>query len=563
MTNTAIHCLGNGHVCIYGKGADIIQAFGPDYSAPECFTAGVNGDFDTKKISYRHYEHRSADCVITDYIPNGKSVFYRAVKGNARIEFEIKNAVLQETPYENTYIAVTYEGAPVYIYDYHKDGRPKAYTSSKKRYAAVRLYGGAEFIRTSDASFTVICRDCVIAVAFSHSPGDVFKLVSQPMPVFDLPQRQINVKEYCKEVCDGYDAIASQQSYNGSVLAGYNYHLCYVRDNYGVLRFLLACGAYDRAKLLLKYYISVFEKNGKIHNAQGMTDQTFHIHENDKVEITGYLILMFVRYFEAVGDAELLKEASPLIEYCLSGQHGAMVGDVLPFNGDETYVAGGFLPRSALNDGSAEATALYHQSVIKALTVRKFLTVSPSLFEAIKADAAIIEKNYINNFITDGVLYANKPGIDYSPEYRHGVRACGHGFGLCFRNENGDYVCPDCLNKELPRFYGDAYGKRFFTEAAVLCPAFTGTSLLPVRIIKETAEKVIADLPNRTRSVGYEYGFLLYAAGYNRQIAEKMLSLRDKFGVWSEYYENGRPAGTLYRSWETSVNLAALIEAKI
>ena len=39
-----------------------------------------------------------------------------------------------------------------------------------------------------------------------------------------------------------------------------------------------------------------------------------------------------------------------------------------------------------------------------------------------------------------------------------------------------------------------------------------------------------------------------------------MLSMRDKFGVWSEYFRGGKQAGTLYRTWETSVNLAALIE---
>ncbi len=555
-----VHCLGNGRVCVYGRGADIFQAFGPDYSAPECFTATVDGDFETKKISYRHYEHRSDKCVIVDHLPEGKSVFYRAVKGGAKISFEIKNALLQETPYENTYIATTYEGAPVYIYDFYKDGRPKAYTSSKKRYAAFRFYGGAELIRTSDSAFTVICRDCVIAVAFSHTPEDVFELISQPVPAFDLPKRQINVNKYYNEVCDGYDAIASQQSYNGSVLAGYNYHLCYVRDNYGVLRFLLACGAFERTKLLLEFYISVFEKNGRFHNAQGMVEHAFHVHENDKVEITGYMILMFARYYEATGDYELLEKASSLIEYCLSSQHEALVGDVLPFNGDETYVAGGFMPRSALNDGSAEATALYHQSILKALSYQKYVKINAALTEKIKADAEITKKNYINNFIKDGVLYANKPDIGYKPGFRHGVRACGHGFGLCFRNENGDYVCPDCINKKTPRFYGDEYGKRYVTEAAVLCPAFTGSELIPKEIIKKTAKKIISGFEDRSDIVGYEPGLLLYAAGYNEKVVSKMLSMRDKYGVWSEYIRDGKQSGTLYRTWETAVNLAAMLE---
>ena len=556
-----VHCLGNGRVCVYGKGADIFQAFGPDYSAPDCFTSTVRGEFETKKISYRQYEHRSEKCLITDYLPDNEPVFYRAVKGAAVLDFEIRNAVMQNTPYENTYIAITYEGAPVYIYDFFPDGRPKAYTSSQKRYAVLKILGDAEMTRISETKFSLLCRDCVIVFAFSHTPEEAFDFAAKPVPVMTAPERRISVGKYYDEVCDGYDAIASQQSYNGSVLAGYNYHLCYVRDNYGVLRFLLACGAYGRAKLLLEYYLSVFDKHGRFQNAQGMTDNAFHIHENDKVEITGYMILMFAAYYEKTGDAEMLKKAMPLIEYCLASQHEAMIGDVLPFNGDETYVAGGFMPRSALCDGSAEATSLYHLSVMKILSLDA-VRIQPLLKEKILKDAEKIEKNYYNNFIYNGVFYANKPGLGYAPDMRHGVRGCGHGFGLCFRNENGDYVCPDCVNKKLPPQYGEQYGKRYFTEAAVLCPAFTGTSLIPKEIIKATAEKIIASFDSRDSIVGYEPGFLLYAAGYNKKIADKMLSMRDEFGVWSEYYRAGKQAGTLYRTWETSVNLAALIECR-
>ena len=557
---TTVHCLGNGRVCVYGKGVDIFQAFGPDYSAPDCFSATVRGEFETKKISYRQYEHRSGNCIMTDYLPDNESVFYRTVKGGAVLSVEIKNAALQSTPYENTYIAITYEGAPVYIYDFFPDGRPKAYTSSEKRYAVMKILGDAEMKRVTDTGFDLICRDCVIAFAFSHRPEEAFELISKPVPAITAPVRRISVTKYYGEVCDGYDAVASQQSYNGSVLAGYNYHLCYVRDNYGVLRFLLACGAYDRARLLLEYYLSVFDKHGKFKNAQGMTDNAFHIHENDKVEITGYMILMFAVYYEKTGDTELLKKAAPLIEYCLENQHEAMVGDVLPFNGDETYVAGGFMPRSALNDGSAEATALYHFSIMKTLSLCGIIGIPQILKDKIGKDAEIIEKNYFKNFIYNGVFYANKPGIGYAPDMRHGVRGCDHGFGLCFRNENGDYVCPDCVNKKLPPQYGDAYNKRFFTEAAVLCPAFTGTALIPKEIIKATAQRIIASFEDRESIVGYEPGMLMYAAGYNEKIAVKMLSMRNEFGVWSEYYRGGKQAGTLYRTWETSVNLAALIE---
>ena len=559
MNQDQTHCLGNGRVCVYGNGADVMQAFGPDYSAPDAFSSVSDKEFQTEKISYRQYRHTAENCVIDDYLPEDEPVFYRVVKGCVTLTFDLKYAALEPTPYKNTYVAITYEGAPVYTYDYNKDGRPKAYTSSKKRYFAIRLYGDAELKQTSDSSFTVLCRDCVIAAAFSHTPEDVFELVSKPAPAFTLPVREINVGKYKNEVCDSYDAVASQQSYNGSILAGYNYHLCYIRDNYGVLRFLLACGAAGRARSLLQYYVSVFEKYGRIHNAQGMTEYAFHVHENDAVEITGYIVLMFSAYYEKTKDAETLKSGLPLIKYCLKRQHDALVGGVLPFNGDETYVAGGFMPRSALNDGSAEATALYHQAVMKTLSLSRVIDTG-ALADKLREDAAVIEKTYLKNFIKDGVFYANKPGIGYAPDHRHGVRACGHGFGLCFRNENGDYVCPSCLNKKIPPCFGGEYGKRYDTPSAVLCPAFTGTALIPESVIKSAAQKIISSIPYRTDFVGYEPGLLLYANGYSTDIAAKMLCMRDKFGAWSEYYRNGVQSGTLYRTWETSLNTAALIE---
>ncbi len=557
-----VHCLGNGHLCVYGDGADIMQAFGPNYSAPDSFSAKADAKFVTEKISYRQYVHKNENCVITDYIDEKLPVLYRTVKGPVKLVFDLKNAVISPSPYDSTFFALTYEGAPVYTYDFHKDGRPKAYTYPKKRYTGIGYHGGVTFERLSDVMFEFVCSDCTLVFAFADTAEEVFGLLDKPVPEFTLPARLMSADRYRGAVEDGYDVVASQQSYNGSVLAGYNYHLCYIRDNYGVLRFLLACKAFDRAKLLLEYYISVFDSYGKIHNAQGMAEYAFHVHENDRVEITGYIVLMFVKYYETTSDDGLLRRAVPLIEYCLRCQHEAMVGDVLPFNGDETYVAGGFMPRSALNDGSAEATSLYHLSAVKILGLQNVINIKAALCEKIKADAALIKKNYKKNFIYSGKLYANKPDIGYSPDFRHGVRGCGHGFGISFRNENGDYVCPDCLDKHIPPCYEGEYGRRYATEAAVLCPAFTGTELIPEEIIRDTAKRVLDSYKNRTGFVGYEYGLLLYARGYDTEIAGKMLGMRDKFGAWSEYYKDGAQHGTLYRTWETSLNLAALIECK-
>ena len=35
MNDGSMHVLGNGQLCAYGQGADLVQIFGPPYSAPE------------------------------------------------------------------------------------------------------------------------------------------------------------------------------------------------------------------------------------------------------------------------------------------------------------------------------------------------------------------------------------------------------------------------------------------------------------------------------------------------------------------------------------------------
>ena len=40
-----IHAIGNGGLCVYGQGADILQLFGPPYSSPGFFTMNLQGDY--------------------------------------------------------------------------------------------------------------------------------------------------------------------------------------------------------------------------------------------------------------------------------------------------------------------------------------------------------------------------------------------------------------------------------------------------------------------------------------------------------------------------------------
>ncbi|MBO7658989.1 MAG: hypothetical protein J6T65_06720 [Clostridia bacterium] len=591
-----VHCLGNGKVCVYGRGADVFQAFGPEYSSPDAFTlsvfpeGGVNEPAATVKHSRVCFSHTLGSLKMLDLVPPGSSAFYRAVTGNVRFRLTLKNAPVLDLLSPGTAMAVTEPGAIVYATSF-ESGRPHGYTSNRFRYILIKTDGDVVLRKTSDTELEIaVSGRGLLSVVFSETPEGLFSerpdpeignlmfsyLESPPdasplkhdprlNPARNLPAAANS--PFYKEILDGADVICAQQAETGAVLAGYNYHLSYVRDNYGVFRFFLAAGAYENARRLLAFYTSVFERHGRIQNAQGMSESAFHIHENDRVEITGYLVLMFTAYLRATGDTETVRKALPLIKYCLLSQQAELsTCGTLPFNGDETYIAGGLLPRSAIADGSMEATALFHRAITEALSVpfiKEYLGAGAA--DLLEAAKALIENRFTANFAGEnGLFYSNRPLEDHSeaPLFRPGgVRACGHGFGLSFRNKNGDYVCPACLSLDLPPLFPGLYGKRFAVEAALLSPCFTGSQgLIPEGLTAKAAASVRESLNSRSRIVGFEYGFLMYGQGFDRGLAELMLAQRDRFGAWSEYYDGGNQAGTLCRPWETAVNLAALIE---
>ena len=77
------------------------------------------------------------------------------------------------------------------------------------------------------------------------------------------------------------------------------------------------------------------------------------------MEITGYLIVQAFDYYQKSGDKAFLKKIYPMLEWAWFSQVQELHENMLPFNGDETYVAGGILPRTVLCQGSAESTLLF------------------------------------------------------------------------------------------------------------------------------------------------------------------------------------------------------------
>ena len=100
-----------------------------------------------------------------------------------------------------------------------------------------------------------------------------------------------------------------------------------------------------------------------------------------------------------------------MLEWAWEVQKKNLVLDMMPFDGDETYVAGGLLPRSALNDGSAEATLLFLESGKKLVNwaERHHQWPHRARGRGARACSDAVQRNYRKNFWRDGRLITNNP----------------------------------------------------------------------------------------------------------------------------------------------------------
>ncbi len=588
-----IHAIGNGKVCAYMEGTCIDQIFGPGYSSPVALKlVTVSDSFsDISREEFGLWRYKAMDgSTIVDHMDPYAPIFYR--------EFKVFSPICFVVQAQNTdrlfpiprsigirgLMCVTYEGALVYQYE-RVDGKQHGYVSGKRRYFGMSWDRNVDYVLTNAtaAELTITAHphggvEGTIFFAFADTPEKLFHLLANAdAGAAGRESHRRNREEterilsrltegqkcYADSVLSVYDAIAAQQAEPGGVLAGNRYHLCYIRDNYGVFRGLLPMGAYERARSLMEYYIKVFTDNGCLHNAQGSSESAFHVHENDAAEITGYLVDMIARTYAHMKDADFTHRAEPLATWCILAQHEQLHGGLLPFNGDETYIAGGLLPRTAINDASMEATALYHQSLCQILFMRQTLSNYTGL-DFIENDKTTVELAFPEAFLGEKGCVCNCPDDRTVPAFRTGVRFCRHGFGLSFRNANGDYVCADCMDKQLAPLC-DTYGNIYTIPSAILSPEFVGSSLIPQPLVHSVAKNILHDLPKQIKIVGYDYGLLLYALRNCEDvdledIIDRMFALADEYGVWNEYYTNNAPSGTPCRPWERAINIAALME---
>jgi hypothetical protein len=603
----SIHCLGNGHLCAYEQGPNIIQLFGPPYSSPMFGTLTLDVPGEVTVRSSREpgtaiWTHQLvADgevwAEMVDFVDADLPCLVRRIRTQRPVRLAwnadwqpINNRTggwLYETPAGAPYYSRYPFPHPVYYQVAWRGGLEPLTGNAGWICPAGESWlffaGGPEYPQTVEHIEAALAQPGEALLKRTRKSWHAFTRSRHDWPTL-LPDQTPYREKLLRAVDDVAVLIKAQQSAEGGVLAGHNYHLCYVRDQYGVSRGMLAAGHHIEAKAILNFYWCIWQRHGHIHNAQAAgVDGSFHIHENDDVEITGYLIRQAFDLLKHTGDADFVNEIFPMLAWAYAAQKRHLIGGMLPFNGDETYVAGGILPRTALNDGSAEATLLFIDS--GALLIEWAAQHRRRTEEQINTERALlaqVKAAYRANFWVEGKLITNNPARASlpggSPRFRHGVceRCIAEGrfkaIGWTQRSATGRYLCPECLAQ------GDYLAvelRQYTLQSVSLTPLYFQSDLLAKEELRPLVESIwqayqhTSRLPSRPDdardvAVGYDYGFLLYALTEldhpaAQQIAHKTLSLVDATGAWVEYYLSHQPSGTRCRPWESAINLEALL----
>ncbi|MGC9352988.1 MAG: hypothetical protein ACP5D9_04060 [Mariniphaga sp.] len=617
----SIHCLGNGNYGVYASGVNIQQVFGPPYSTPSFFSSTLNSsniqvetnrEPGTDIYVHTFYKDGKKTGTITDVVPSDINCFCRIsdltepVYFNLLVENPRNSVSLTDYPrhvtdfgINNSLLVSALPGVFVYN-DYpapfeinHQiitNGSVRIYPNAGNKWEYIVEFGEGKGVLyfVGGPSFQELNSN--LEKALNQSKGELLSNTranwrNYTEQGFDFAKEFSCENRDKPELLNAVDDVSvllrTQQGEPGGVLAGHYYHMAYVRDEYGVSRAFLALGYYGQARKILDFYFDVWSKFGVIHNAQAIgIPGIFHKHENDEVEITGYLLIQAFDYLKKTNDKAFVKKIMPLLEWSWEVQKKNLVDNMLPFNGDETYIAGGLIPRKVLNDGSAEATLLFIEGGARLLRFIEqeqlkgsdWLTENNNLLDQVKSD-------FRRNFMNDNRLMANNPlraeHCEY-PEYRYGVCLYPRhgGYRGILRHHKGSlYFCKECFGKANDKIEPER-AEEFFLPSVYLMPIYLDADLFSEEEKKAMLNELVALYWQNGRItiaqqdeklLGYDYGLFLYAlTEFNHPLAKeiyrKMMDLPDETGTWCEYYLNGVPNGCRYRPWESGINIEAAIK---
>jgi len=569
--NGAVHALGNGRILIYAIGPEILQIVGAPYSAESLGTLtipSVNNCSSERLPKTAIWKHTLDNgTVMTDVVDSQMTCFIRKI--NATCDFTM---VLQT----NEAFLCNEKGD---IYSFHSPNGNSFFTYKTPLviHHSIAATGNASINEISEHTYEIYIRKGESNLIFANSPS-VIKQIEQisfntvlkrtSNYWYNFINRGKEIPATLSELCENVAImIKCQQGEDGGILAGYPFHLAYIRDQYGTVRGLLKMGFLREAEAVMRYYLNIWKKYGSLHTAQSVGKPcVFHIHENENVEITGYLAIMPFEVYRYNGDRSFLEELLPMVRWALDCQAGELKNGMLPFNGDETYIAGRFLPRAVMYEGSAEATMLFAEGIQRYQEYTGDMHYASYLKD--------IKDTYVQHFCPNGRYITNYPPhtpVEEYPDSRHGVcEDCNNILTTLTKTSTNRYVCSKCINHTLlpawkPKIYELAASK--------LAPIYIGASLVPDEIIESYLDEMAnlylqtGEMPSgcpKGECVGYDYGMFLYALTLRhhpsaKQLYELTLKVIDETGVWCEYYRDGIARSTRCRPWESAINIEAVL----
>ena len=599
--------VGNGRVAMASEGADILQLFAPCYSLPGMLTLKLTDDTlqanKFRMAGTAGYVTKVCDAAgevlgeILDYTHPTEPVFIRRLRLSVPLTFSL------ESSFEARNTDALWEGhAKARLFEIPDGTVVFSKSKTDKETFCQLLLSPSCVMEEGSIRFPAgDSRLMLVGGAHGASGRESFvNCMELSRRVLSLPLDDVlaDFSAHWRRIFDGVTvdrtllasipdgeelleavtaALVTQTSAEGGVIAGAFYHLAYGRDMYGVFRGYMALGLHSYARRMVEYMAEIYRQKGFMPNASGMGMSCSHCHENDDVEQTGYYLLELVTYAEETGDLSFLRDRMDYARYLLEAQEAQLCRGMIPFNGDETYIAGGIFPRGGIDHGSMEATALYIGSAYRLLALCEAHGLMDAATVAAHRQVADSAARAFADHFTDGdEVYINNPRRTTAadtPPYRHGVcHACLHMTWL-IRTPEGGYLCPSCFGHASAPVTTETYS----TDCALWMAVFARCSRLDASLVRVALERsVCAARASRfgeattQNVVGYEYGVMLYALAETlpkealsayRDVLDALLEDRVRGSVWTEYYREGKPslASCPYRPWESAINLCGIL----
>lgn len=604
--DVSIHAMGNGELLAYGFGPDIAHLYGPPYSSPNILQLYTKCDQpltdqaerEAQTAIWRHALIMGGEDALdfTEFVASDAPVYVRQFScRKSGVSFilhpHLAGGFFANAAFPGVWQQVLLPGQRVMQY-------PLTFPS----YHWLLLDGACVVTSGEDGTLIVACtpgegyiaiigaNDYALGAALAERVkcSGVAPLLAETRKYWAaFTQRRLAAcpaasAAATEEILVAMDSVAvlikTQQATDGGVMAGHNYPLAYVRDQYGMARGLLSLGLFEEARRNLRFRYDKFTTFGNLNTAESMgTDCARHVHENDEVEGPAYTILQVRDYLTASGDEQFARAMWPMLAWCWQAQLKHLVNGLLPFNGDETYVAGGYFPRSGLLQGSADSTLVFIEAgkwLAKWAVQQGFWTHACAESQRAQVEAARIA--YRRSFVADGKVWANAPerrGQAPEPRFRTGVcEACRGWRYTTERNVHGRYLCPQCMpgNDTLP-----ASPPRMEVNSVSLLPVYIGSDILSQDEQRAVIDHVLAQanavghipsVPGSEGCVGYDPGLILLTLlavqhPATEHACQRLLRLLDSSGAWCEYYGANERSGWCCRArpWESGVNIAALV----